>query len=169
MDAVIGTALCGIFLLWLPTASSAQSPRFLRSTVGAAGSSCTVEAGDRSYFAQQSVGQRSVSGSRSSGHMVLSQGFLQPLGRNANTSNSSNLDALLFPNPFSALVSVAFSERIEEDLWVVVSDMLGHEVYRAGFGRMQRVDLELSKLANGPYILRITSGGKHFIAHIQKS
>ena len=169
VKATLCIALCGIFMFWLPNASSAQSPRFKRSTVGAAGSTCTVNAGSHSYFAQQSVGQRSVTGLRSAGHLALSQGFLQPLGRNTNASNSSTLDAVLFPNPFSALVSVAFREPIEEDLVVVVSDMLGHEAYRARFGPVQRVDLELSKLATGPYILRITSGEKHFIAHIQKS
>ncbi len=100
---------------------------------------------------------------------MLSQGFLQPLGRNGNASNSSTLDAVLLPNPFSAWVSVAFREPIQEDLVIMVGDMLGHEVYRARVGAIQRVDLELSNLATGPYILRITSGGKHFIAHIQKS
>lgn len=169
LSAVLGVALCAIVQFCLPSASPAQSPRFKRSTVGAAGSTCTVSAGSHSYFAQQSVGQRSVTGLRSSGNLALSQGFLQPLGRITNTSNTSTLDALLFPNPFSALVTVAFRERIEADLFIVVSDMLGHEVYRGRTGPMQRVDLELSRLATGPYILRITSGEKHFIAHIQKS
>ncbi len=67
----------------------------------------------------------------------------------------------IFPNPTSGMLSVSFTAELKSNYTIEVYDLLGHSLQK--ISRQKEVlnsDINLSKYANGIYILRIVSNGE---------
>ncbi|GGG08783.1 S8 family serine peptidase [Pontibacter amylolyticus] len=62
------------------------------------------------------------------------------------------------PNPSSGIFKVQFETEQQEDLYLRVTDMLGHEIYSrqvTGFNGFYEADIDLSARSSGIYLLRV--------------
>ncbi|TRX62589.1 T9SS type A sorting domain-containing protein [Fulvivirga sp. M361] len=145
-----------LFLLSLATTLSAQEYTS-RVMLGAAGAPIKANHALSGY---QSIGQTGVIGLSRSHRFSLRQGFLQP-----NIIHSEDLDSKLtcsvYPNPFSTDVSISI-EGGNKDLEVSIYDTMGKTVYADSFGSTSTLQLALSFLDIGIYVLNVQSGSKTF-------
>ncbi|MEL6811531.1 MAG: T9SS type A sorting domain-containing protein [Bacteroidota bacterium] len=142
----------------------------LRSTLGVAGSSEVVVDGDEEYTIQQSVGQQSVIGSFSSETVTLRQGFIQPPVKIQRIyRDESNLDAVVYPNPFESSINIRFNEELEGTISVLIYDLLGRVVYENGLGADREISINLDMLSSAEYILLVSANNKTFKANILKN
>ena len=161
-NLLIATLLLGSML---------NAQELVRSTVGVSGSSSTVGSGDRQLIVQQSVGQSSVIGYFTNENISIRQGFIQPPIEILGTANDDNnpIDAVLFPNPFSSSVTVAFNEELKENLQITIYDMLGRVVYETSSRAEAQITIDLGFLSSAQYVLLLTSENRQFKANILKN
>jgi len=139
----------------------------LRSTLSAAGGATVHSADGRSWYLQQSVGQASVAGSFQVGANFYNQGFIQPLLVPVRGLPSTDLDALLFPNPFNDQFTISFAEAPAGPVTVRVYNALGQQVYATDHAADRSIVIQPGPLAAGPYIVHVLVGQRRFIGHIQ--
>ncbi|HUX53098.1 MAG TPA: T9SS type A sorting domain-containing protein [Williamwhitmania sp.] len=140
----------------------------LRSTLSIGGSSNTFNVQGKRYFYQQSIGQTSVINSYQAKGYMLRQGFIQPLRGVDKNSAMQSLHVTISPNPFSSIVIVKIAESITDKLNVTLYDMYGRMQYTNRFGATQQLNLDLSFLAQGLYILSVDSGIMHVVTKLTK-
>lgn len=147
----------------------AQS-NLVRSTTGASGASIEVSNNSKMYVIQQSIGQPSIIGNINNGDYVVRQGFIQPdvLSKIAEKNIPLNLQLTLYPNPFQDKISLAFNEDIKGEITVTVFSVLGALIYSKNYQSSQQIDLILSWLSSGEYILKTVANQKQFISKIIK-
>jgi hypothetical protein len=120
--------------------------------------------------------------------VVLASGFLNPAGNSngepfglyvalpaggplvalplaTSITERGNLSGMTaWPNPTNGLLSVSFDLANNANTILKITDMLGRNVLDLGSSTRvageQRMDLDLSGLANGSYLLQITSGAE---------
>jgi len=142
---------------------SLRAQSIIRSNVGAAGSSQSVTANDKTYYVSQSIGQASVIGtSTQSGHTIR-QGFQQPPNILIVDGPLAAEDLLttIYPNPFSQSVNVAFNEEIDEEVSILLWDITGKIILNKDFQPAQLITVPLETISNGEYILNISSGQRN--------
>ncbi|HPI68925.1 MAG TPA: hypothetical protein PLX41_02345 [Bacteroidales bacterium] len=100
---------------------SAQDAVRLRSATDMAGSSGIINAGNRQYFYQQSVGQRSVTGIKENNKYLLRQGIIQPLPGHYPQVSGESLRADIFPNPFRTSITISLAEPPDGVYFVTVN------------------------------------------------
>lgn len=69
------------------------------------------------------------------------------------------------PNPSSGIFKIHFETEQREDLYLRVTDMLGHEIYSRqvkGFNGFYEADLDLSGKSSGIYLLQVEFGGQRY-------
>ena len=142
----------------------------IRSTVAISGSSETVVSNNKSYYISQSIGQASVIGTVTSNGYTIRQGFQQPpisfiIGQ---LENGSDLDAIVFPNPFQQMVHISFKDKNENDVWVIMHDITGRIILNKRFEASRLITLPLDEIGSGDYILNVTTGEKHLTTSIIK-
>ncbi len=153
--------------LLLATASVAQE--LMRSTTGVSGGSRVIADGEKSYVVQQSVGQSSVIGTFRNGDMTARQGFIQPPIKVQRVfEDESNLDATIFPNPFSSSIQIIFNEKVEGLISIDVYDVLGRLVHHEEKQAAGQMSIELEKLSSAQYVLLVSTETKQFKANILK-
>ena len=105
----------------------AFSQSIVRSTTGSSGSSQTVISNNISYFVSQSVGQTSVIGTSTTGDISLRQCCHQPRHtcESGASEGLSDLQAVVYPNPFQQTVHISFVEEVDEDVAVIMHDISG--------------------------------------------
>jgi len=142
-----------------------------RSTTGIAGSSKIIAANGKSYVLQQSIGQASAIGTFYTKDYIARQGFLQPnvLAYNKGIAIPLNLDATVYPNPFSESVTIAFSEQINDIIDVTVFDALGRIVFSNSYSGGQKVTVDFFNLPPAYYLLKVTANYKLFMKKIIKN
>jgi|GEM_PF-6466065 len=66
----------------------------------------------------------------------------------------------LYPNPASTFVRISFSEVVQTDVTVVISDILGNKIETYTFKPSESVDIDLAalNLINGLYLIKIQTG-----------
>ena len=75
--------------------------------------------------------------------------------------------AVIAPNPTNGRLSVQLPAMLNEAGQLQVIDLLGQVVYRATLpSGLQRTDLDLGALAEGTYLLDLTSGTDHLVRRI---
>jgi len=143
----------------------------VRSTVGASGSSESIVVDNKSYVVQQSIGQASVTGTFNNARYTLRQGFIQPnvLAKIIDPNMSIDLVATFYPNPFIENVTLAFTEKIEGNISVVIFDLLGRLVFSKNYPANQNLNMRFNNLSVAGHILKVTANNKQFIKTIIKS
>ena len=80
-----------------------------------------------------------------------------------------NLDANVYPNPFSESVTIAFSEQINDIIDVTVFDALGRIVFSNSYSGGQKVTVDFFNLPPAYYLLKVTANYKLFMKKIIKN
>ncbi len=138
-----------------------------RSNLGAAGGSVIRSVNGKSFYLQQSVGQASVAGSYQVDGRYFNQGFVQPFHKAVQGLPSTDLDALLFPNPFTDQFTIAFAEEPSGPVTVQVYNAMGQAVYAQEHAPQHAIMIQPGPLAAGAYIVRILVGHRRFAGHLQ--
>ena len=148
--------------LLLGTSCILHGQSVVRSTVGAGGSSQEVNHNGKTYFISQSIGQSGVIGTSTfSGHTIR-QGYQQPpyLLIADRALASEDILPVVYPNPFSQEINIAFNEKVESDIAVNVSDISGRSMLQKTFSPSQQIAVSMDGFADGQYILSILTGDK---------
>lgn len=141
-----------------------------RSTMGMSGSSSSITIGDSSYYISASVGQRSVIGTIGNQMYTMRQGFQQPPIRvMALPESNSNIKAVVYPNPVDNFVTVVFGSPVEIDIVNALYDIQGRVIITTIIAPTQSFQVDMSHLASGTYILKITIGSDDFSTHLIKN
>lgn len=146
----------------------AQSPIKLRSTLGVSGSSKTFTSNGQQYYLVQSIGQSSVIGLSQNNKYFLRQGFIQPINSSIPVIQLDILRAEVYPNPFSANITVSFAEDVSDILHVTLIDLNGRISYLKLFPAAQEIKLNVESLAPTIYILMVRSTTKCFYSKMIK-
>lgn len=137
--------------------------RIKTSSVGSSGSSNVVETTKGTYIISQSIGQASVIGTHQSNGYILRQGYQQPLdGKVVNETLDYELNAKVYPNPFSRNISITFSTLLEDDISITMYDITGKVIHTQKVLPANQIDVRLNNIEAGTYFLKVISGKKYF-------
>lgn len=165
--------LIALLVVFIPFSQAQQSllVSLARSTTGIAGSSKNIAVNGKTYVMQQSVGQASAIGTFYTKDYITRQGFLQPHVATyaKGITVPLSLDAMVYPNPFSESITIAFSEQINDIIDVTVFDALGKIVFSNGYSGGQKVNVDFFNLPPAYYLLKVTSNYKLFMKKIIKN
>jgi hypothetical protein len=142
----------------------------IRSTMGVSGLSKTILTSKGSYIVSQSIGQSSVIGTFNNNGYTVSQGFQQPFisARIVQPPTENNLKVTLYPNPFRRSINISFDDPITNDIFVILSDMMGRIIFSQKFPASQLIYMPLAYIPDGIYIIKINTENKVFISNIIK-
>ncbi|MBR9914563.1 MAG: T9SS type A sorting domain-containing protein [Algicola sp.] len=127
-----------------------------RQSLGIQGSTHIVYANAKSYYIQESIGQRSVIRTYDTNNYSLRQGFLQPIDASLLSENlDDKLLGYFYPNPFVDHVNVQFQEPVFDVITVTVHDILGRLVYEKRFDPSQTIIIDFGDLSSGSYLFRL--------------
>lgn len=157
-----------LFLLLLLVPFYAHAQTLVRQTLAQAGSGRLVEAGGRSYFLLQSVGQGSVAGTYTAGNASVRQGYIQPLPSLLLGGDPDGLTALVWPNPFVNGVIARLESGLEQEVLVQVFDISGRLVQRMAYLPDTQLAVPLQNLSQGVYFIRFLSGQKSITRQLIK-
>lgn len=120
------------------------------------GSSTTLNSG---IIVLQTVGQQSVTGNSTVANQTVQQGFQQSLVAKFFPVYSVNtISTTVYPNPFSGVFNILFSESIAGELSISLYNMFGVLVSQQ---KKQNAPLSLSfnyeQLPTGSYVLHLTA------------
>ncbi len=138
-----------------------------RQSLGNQGSTQLVFANAKSYYIQESIGQKSVIRTYEANNYCLRQGFLQPIDGAIISENLDNeLTGFFYPNPFIDHVNVQFEEPIIDIITVTMHDILGRLVYNEVFNPMQSLTINFGDLSSGSYVFRLQMRSEVMIAKL---
>ena len=160
--------ILGFPLFILHGTVNSQIPSLLRSTLGTGGASVLVSARDNKISLQQSIGQNSVSGVFSVKNLELRQGFIQPLVTNRSFHEPVNNSIRVYPNPFSAIVYLKLNKEVTGEIDLLISDVAGRPVFAERIPVEGVIQVNLSSLHKGIYILKIRKQNMQFSYKIIK-
>ncbi len=140
----------------------------LRSTLSLSGSSNTIIYQDQQFFVQQSTGQSSVIGLSRGRNYLLRQGFIQPFQDSGSRATSQNLPVTVTPNPFPAGITISFTEKISDDIYVAIIDLSGRTVYFKRYGATREITLNPGSLPAALYFIKVYTDKKCYISKLIK-
>jgi hypothetical protein len=154
----------------------AFSQKVISSSIGAGGATTVVEG---KYYSQIIGQQSAVTGTSSSGGVVVRQGFKQPslLARSIATSgiklNAQEENPIIytaFPNPFVDKLTIGFSLPSTKPTFVAIYDQLGSVIFQHTYEApiKEIVFSDFSGIRVGKYVLHVISSGKPFATTIVK-
>lgn len=156
-----------ILVVWVVPFINGQSEtkndgyKIIRSNLGVAGSSNAIHTFNGKYIISQSIGQSSVIGTSKNNGYYLRQGFQQPHKRiKVIQSTTNSLNALVYPNPFQERITILFNENLSDKVIVEIHDVSGKLVYKSQFSPSRTIQLHLSNLSTGSYLIKANSKGK---------
>ncbi|MDC8002663.1 T9SS type A sorting domain-containing protein [Aureisphaera galaxeae] len=159
-----------IIVFFLLGSLTATSQQVIRTTVSSAGGSETVAVGEQEYTVQQTIGQQSVIGTYATESITARQGFIQPPIRvRGIIEEDTDLDAVVYPNPFESSVRIKFNEEISGPLSVVLYDMQGRLVYDKAYEPAGEIEVQLDFLSKAAYVLLVSSENKQLKANLLKN
>lgn len=159
-----------IYIFFLFSCFVVKGQELMRSSISASGASETVTVGESIYTIQQSVGQQSVIGSFTTENVTARQGFIQPpIKINGIVEEDTNLDAVVYPNPFESSVHIKFNEEIKGQLSVVLYDLQGRLVYDKPYDAAPEIVVNLDFLSKAAYVLLVSTENKQFKANLLKN
>ncbi|GAA3640777.1 T9SS type A sorting domain-containing protein [Flavivirga jejuensis] len=140
-----------------------------KQTLGNQGASHFVYTNNKSYYILESIGQASVTHTFNANNYSLRQGYLQPVSASLiSIDSNTDIEAVIFPNPFSSKVEVKFKKPIIDILQVTLRDVLGRIILNKQFSPMQSIVLNLNNLNTGTYLIQIRMRSKLLNAKIIK-
>lgn len=153
-----------IFMVsWQVNAQSNSNRRIIASNLGSAGSSKVVETSNGRYYISQSVGQSSVIGTYNANGYYLRQGYQQPIDKPGRiTKLDIELKAKVYPNPFSRILFITFSEKMINDISISIFDVNSRTILNQNYSPTQQLELRLQDISSGSYFLNVSSGTKKF-------
>lgn len=146
---------------------NAQAPNKLRSTLSSGSTQGMVSPGKKPFPVQQSIGQMSVIGTYEAKGFLLRQGFIQPVYKKASAT-AENYEVNIAPNPFSAYITITPGNGQTEKLSVNIYNLSGKTVYSKQYNTSRELSIDLSSLANGLYIMKLTSAKKDYTTKLIK-
>jgi hypothetical protein len=160
-----------LFFIQFTQAQTTTSDYLVRATTGVAGSSENISYNNKHYVVQQSIGQASVIGTFYEGDDTFRQGFIQPnvMAKIVDAGIPLNLEAVIYPNPFTESVTLSFSEKINDAIEVSVFDLLGRLVFSKSYAADQNIHVQFNSLSVANYIIKVTANNKQFIKKILKN
>jgi len=152
------------------SAQNTSSQQLVRSTTGVSGASSTVSINNKNYIIQQSIGQTSVIGTFETNDYTLRQGFIQPniLAKIMDKDIPLNLNAIVYPNPFTENISLSFDEDIRGEVTVSLYDMLGRMLFMNKYEANNNINITMKDLSAAHYILKVSANNRQFIKKIIK-
>jgi hypothetical protein len=155
------------YYLFLGTLSITYGQQLNRQMLAAQGSSFAIKDGIQ---VSQSVGQLSVIGNSVQDRLTVQQGFQQSLVRKNLVFNETKaISASVYPNPFSNVFSVGFSQPINEELTVTLYNILGELLHKEFIKSPQNImTFYFDYLPSGTYVLQIQSKNHFFSKKIIK-
>jgi hypothetical protein len=161
--------ILAVIIMSLAFTGLSRGQEIVRSTIGVSGGSTTIETSNGSYIIQESTGQSSVIGTYTTSEVILRQGFIQPpISIQGVIEEDTNIDAVVYPNPFTSSVNVAFKEELKGGLSISIYDLLGRLVYSNSRSAEKEIRIDLDFLSSAEYILLITAANKQFKATLLK-
>ena len=157
-----------ILPVFFPLHLNAQVLVNLRSTLNNGGSSEIVMTDGHQYYLQQSIGQPAITGLVQYGNYQLWQGFIQPIAGSDNYIMSDNLQATIFPNPFSGNIYISFYDNIPGSLYVALYDLNGKIVYFNKHVASSYLILNAGHLLPGVYFIRVSTITKNLYTKVIK-
>lgn len=137
--------------------------RIMRSSLGSSGSSQSVVTSKGTYNVSQSIGQSSVIGTHSNKGYYLRQGYQQPsIKVNAVKELTYELEAKVYPNPFSQTLTIRFSDAMHKPIFVLLFDVKAKLIYAQEFSPRQHIQLNLNDISHGIYLMKVNSDTKSF-------
>ena len=158
--------LIGVLLNLLTWTGSNAQAVLMRSTLGAGGGSAVVHGSSGSNYMQQAVGQASVAGSHLSDGRYFNQGFVQPI-RAARVSTTNDLEARVFPNPFSDRFTVTLTEVPASTVRIRLFSATGQLLLDRDMAPDRSLSVNTGELASGSYIIRVDVGDRRYLGHLQ--
>lgn len=154
----------------LAQSSSGSSSLILRSNIQSNTAATTLHSSAQSSIKAQYVfGQTPLLGKVSVSGIEVRQGFIQPLSLSGSTNKQVEINASVFPNPFSNRLRIQFDNTPSHDVHASLFDMRGRLVYKLSFEKpTNSIDLELGHLAEAKYLLYINIGSQVITKHIIK-
>lgn len=158
-----------LFLLTLfPFISFPQSSsNLLRSTISNSGSS--VETINKSIV-QQSIGQSSPVGLQHTDKYFIRQGFIQPthLKRILPVIDAVDLSLVIYPNPTTDEITIAFNELVTGKVFVSIYDQLGKLVMEENQQAQATLIYSLNSLKPGNYYIKVSVSNGVKVTQISK-
>lgn len=121
-------------------------------------------------YVSQTIGQQSIVGNTTKNGVTYSQGYQQSVWNKYISNNSVNsITTVTYPNPFTGTVNFQFSQPILENISIALYDVLGRLVYSATKKSAENIlIIDLSNLASGDYLVRLTSAHYTYYTQILK-
>lgn len=143
----------------------------VRSSLGLAGTSKTINTQKGSYHVSESIGQRSVIGSFYKKGYTLRQGYQQPEidVKVFNSPGIKNLEASFYPNPFLQSLNISIDTPVTGPVNIFLFDFTGRLVFNREYPASQFINLQLSNISQGVYIIKVASGGNYVSANLIKN
>ena len=168
------SGLVAIFLLAFT--SVAFSQKVISSAIGAGGATTVV---DGKYYSQIIGQQSAVTGTSTSGGVVVRQGFKHPSllersiaasGIKLNVQEENPITYTTYPNPFIDKLTIGFSATSTKPTFVAIYDQLGSVIYQHTYEApiKEIVFTDFSGIRVGKYVLHVISSGKPFATTIVK-
>lgn len=153
---------CILVIIICLNVESLTAQTLKRQTISINGLSAFIHTdSNHNYFIQQSIGQMSAINTFDVNGFRLRQGFLQPISPSVlNSRFDLNLDATVFPSPFTNKINVSFIDPVNDVLIVRLFDMYGRLILSKEYQFTQNLEIKIKKIATGVYNLRIDSGNK---------
>lgn len=153
---------CTLLIIICLNIESITAQIMKKQTIGINGLSAFIHTdSNQNYFIQQSIGQMSVINTFNVSGFRLRQGFLQPISPSIlNSRFDLNLDATVFPSPFTNKIKVDFIDPINDVLIVRLFNMYGQLILSKEYDFTQSIEIIVGEVATGIYNLRIDSGNK---------
>jgi len=156
------TIVC-LLTLFFVTQGFSQTPVKLRATLSSGGLSKMVSINGNDHYMQQCIGQLSIIGLIQTNTISIRQGFIQPLMVGSSTSKKTDLSclqAIIYPNPFSKSITIKFSNKISECIYVDIKDLFGRTLLSNRYGATQELSIDFPDLTPGMYIIKVVTGEK---------
>lgn len=155
----------------LAQSSLKKPPWVLRSNFQSNTAATTLHSSSNAkVMAQYVIGQTPLLGKVSVAGVEVRQGFIQPIGFISSFSQPSPaLTTSVYPNPFAGNLIIEFNTTPIYEVHTSFFDMRGRLVTRLIFDEPgSRIDIGLSHLAAGKYLLVINTGAQTFTKHLLK-
>jgi len=134
---------------------NSQTPLLLRSSLGMGGASVSVTADGSTNTFPQSIGLYGVAGFFNKQNLELRQGFIQPLLIVKPFRESENIKISVYPNPFSSVVYVKLNREMTGTVELKITDLAGKPVYSEKRPADEIIQVDLSSLYSGIYLLNV--------------
>jgi hypothetical protein len=119
------------------------------------GASVTVSADGSKNAFPQIIGQYGIAGIYNKQNLELRQGFIQPVLIVKPFRESENIKISVYPNPFSSVVYVKLTGEMTGTVELKITDLAGKPVYTKNRPVEEIIQIDLSPLYSGIYLLNI--------------